>query len=126
LELYLYYSDDSLVTENPFTSVNKAEKFLGSCVDRRDFYRYINLENFLIRAPNLNNQLIRIFDPLREMIKGIPRFQLMIDLLLVMENYLTEYYQMKFRLMLFLYLKKTVQYYLMYINLQLMQQNLWA
>jgi hypothetical protein len=63
LELYLYYSDGSLVTENPFTSVNKAAKFLG--VDRRDFYRYINLENFLIRAPNLNNQLIRIFDPSR-------------------------------------------------------------
>jgi len=41
-------------------------------VDRRDFNRYINLDGHYIRSPNLDNKLIRIFNPLREMRQGIP------------------------------------------------------
>lgn len=71
LNLFLYYSDGSLVTDEPMTSVSKAAEFLG--VDRRDFTRYINLEDYSLNAPNLDNQPIRILDPLQEMKEGLPR-----------------------------------------------------
>lgn len=71
LNLYLYFNDGTLVTDEPMTSVNKASEFLG--VDRRDFNRYINLEDHFIRSPNLENKLVRIFDPNREMREGILR-----------------------------------------------------
>lgn len=71
LKLFLYYSDGSLVTDEPISSVSKGAELLG--VDRRDFNRYINLDGHYIRSPNLDNKLIRIFNPLREMREGIPR-----------------------------------------------------
>lgn len=71
LNLFLYYSDGSLVTDEPISSVSKGAELLG--VDRRDFNRYINLEGHYIRSPNLDNKLISIFNPFKEMRKGIPR-----------------------------------------------------
>jgi hypothetical protein len=81
LNLFLYYSDGSLVTDEPLSSVSKGGELLGLVwfglvwfgVDRRDFNRYINLDGHYIRSPNLDNKLIRIFNPLREMREGIPR-----------------------------------------------------
>jgi len=85
LNLFLYYSDGSLVTDEPLSSVSKGGELLGLIwfglvwfglvwfgVDRRDFNRYINLDGHYIRSPNLDNKLIRIFNPLREMRQGIP------------------------------------------------------
>lgn len=67
----LTYADDgTLVSEQPLSSV-KASELLG--VNRRDLHHHINVINEAIRAPNLDNRLVNVLDPEREMRPGPPR-----------------------------------------------------
>ena len=122
LKLFLYYSDGTLVTDEPISSVFKGAELLG--VDRRDFNRYINLDGHYIRSPNLDNKLIRIFNPLREM--GIPRLSPYDRQALGDGNLPNGLIPEEIPADVFTFLKRIVKFYLICINLKLAQQKQWA